>query len=140
MDMVIPNGALVFWLQWAFNNTTDPYEDFVIDLFSNNHTCAVTDTAGTYTTATFPGYAQVAIARSTFGSATATGGLGTIVSSVTPLWNCTGGSGQLVYGWFLRGATSGQLLACANFASARNMLPSTSESLGAYQQVMGQYP
>lgn len=140
MDMVIPNVGLVLWLQWAFNNTVDPYEDFVIDLFQNNHTCAVTDTSGTYTAATFPGYSQVSIARSTFGSASGSGGIGTIISSVQPTWTCTGGTGQNCYGWFLRGATSGTLLACANFATARNMLPGTSETLGNYTQLMGQYP
>jgi hypothetical protein len=140
VSTIVVNSGLILILQWAFGATTGEEEDFVLDLFSNNHTVAFTDTSAAYTVATFPGYAQVSVPRSSFGTPTASGGTGQVVSTVDATYTCTGGTGQLCYGAYLRGAVSGTLIAAGNFNNARNMLPSTTEDLGLVTILIGQYP
>jgi hypothetical protein len=130
---------MVLWTQWAVAPPGGTLEDFVYDLFSNNHTPAYTDSAADYTIASFTGYAQVAVARSTFAAATATGGIGTIVSSVAPQWTCSGGSAQTCYGWIMRGATSGKLLGVGQFATPRLLTAGTTENIGYATVETGQF-
>lgn len=137
--MLIPNEGLNEWMLWAFDDSGVVQEDFVVDLFQNNYTPVYTSTGSNFTVATFPGYAQVAVPRSSFAAPTSTGGVGTIVSSVQPTWTCSGGSGQTVYGWYMRGATSGKVLGTQTFASPVNMVNGISVTLGAMTYQMGPF-
>ena len=136
--MLIPNEGLLLWLLWAFDDSDEVQEDFVLDLFQNNYTPVFTSTGANFTIATFVGYDQIALPRGSFSAPTAAAGVGTIVSSVSPTWNCTGGAGQLVYGWLMRGAESGKVLGCQTFPGAVNMVNGVEVTLGAMTWQMGQ--
>ena len=137
--MLIPNEGLLLWLLWAFDDSGVSEEDFVLDLYANNFTPSYSSTGADFTIASFPGYSQVSLARTSFAYPTATGGVGTIVSSISPTWSCTGGSGQTVYGWLMRGASSGKVLGTQAFPSPPVMTSGISVTLGAMTWQMGQF-
>lgn len=139
MNMIIPNVGLELWLYWLLNQNSETLEDFVVDLYQNNYTPVFTSVAANFTASTFPGYAQVSVTRSSFTTISAADGIGAAVSTITPQWTCNGGAGQDAYGWFMRGATSGTLLAAQEFLNVRNMLPNTTETLGPFAMQMSQF-
>lgn len=135
--MVIPNEGLLLWLLWAFDDSGVVQEDFVVDLYQNNYTPEYTSTGANFTVANFPLYAQVALPRSSFGAPTASGGTGTIVSSVTPSWEGGASANQTVYGWYMRGASSGKVLAAQAFPAAPTVIQGLTVSLGPMTFQMG---
>lgn len=131
MDMVIPNEGKQLILDELFRLTSSR-ESFVLDLFSSNTTVDDGSTGASFTVATFTGYAQVAISRGAFSPASVTGDVGEIEKTTAPTFTCTGGSAQTVYGWILRGATSGTLYAGQNFDTPRSMSPGSTESIDPF--------
>ena len=132
-NMVIPNEGKILWEYWALCSPGTDLEEFVIDLYQNNYTPVDGSSAGNFTVATFPGYAQVALLRANFSAPSITANVAYTQYSSAPDFSCTGGGGQLVYGWYMRGATSGKVLAAQAFAIARNMTPGASESINPLQ-------
>jgi hypothetical protein len=138
LAVIVPNEGLLEWLFWAFDDSDEPQEDFVVDIFQNNFTPTYTSTGSDFTVASFPGYSQVALPRASFTTITAMSGVGTIVSTISPTWTCTGGSGQTVYGWYMRGASSGKVLGAQLFPTAPVLTNGISVSLGPMTWQMGQ--
>lgn len=139
-DMVIPNEGL---LKLAVQNWGVPgaaQEDFVVDLYSNNYTPVAGSSASNFTIATFTGYAQVAVARSTFGSPSIVGSTGNVTSSVSPTFTCTGGSSQTVYGWVMRGASSGKVYAAQLFTTAFTVVAGSNVQLTPFTLQTGSIP
>jgi hypothetical protein len=112
-DMFIVNTGKAIWFPTLIANATQN-EDYVVDLFTNNVTVSDTTVASGLTPGSWTGYAQVAVARSTF-TYSLSGVQGQETSSVVPQFNNTSGGSVNVYGWMMRGATSGTLYAAANF-------------------------
>lgn len=129
--MVVPNEGKLKMLDEIFRLTTSR-ESFVLDLFSNNETVDDASTGADFTIATFTGYAQVAIARGDFSAATIVSNEGTITKTAAPSFTCTAGSPQTVFGWILRGATSGIVYAGQNFDVSRSMAPGSTESIDPF--------
>ena len=94
-------------------NKTAPQDQY-IRLFKNNITPADTDTAGTYTEATFPGYAQISLGGASWG--TPSGGSITYGSQQT--WTCSGTATDDIYGYYVVQQSSGILLWSERDASA----------------------
>jgi hypothetical protein len=132
-NMVIYDSYKPQILAQAFGVSGYTAEDYTLMLFSNNVTVSNTDTLGTYTEASFTGYARVPIARSTFGTPTVSGSVATMLSSVVPTFTCTGGGGQTVYGWVLLGVTSGDIVAGQNFPAGRDITSGLSEIVAPFQ-------
>lgn len=86
-------------------NKTAP-QDLSLRLFINNITPADTDTAGTYTVATFPGYANISIPGTSWNNAAA----GSIVYSAQQAFTCSGVSTDDVYGYYVVQSVSGVLM------------------------------
>jgi hypothetical protein len=128
VNMVIPNEGKTLMLDQIFRLTTTR-ETFVLDLFQSNTTVGDASTAADFTIASFTGYAQVAIARGDWTAATVVSNEGNITKTTAPTFTCSGGSPQTVYGWILRGATSGIIYAGQNFATARVMSTGATESI-----------
>lgn len=131
-DMVIPNVGKLLWLEWALTGDGSTYEDLVVELYSSNTTPVDASILTDFTIATFPGYDLVTLARADFSTPVIVADVAQSTGEPTPTYTCTGGGGQLVYGWVMRGATSGVLLAAQRFASARNMVAGVSESLDPF--------
>jgi hypothetical protein len=127
--MVIPNSGKLLLIQMALGNPGAITEDFVVDLYSNNYTPVDSSVASNFTTAAFTGYAQASVPRSSFGAPTIVSNVANITSSATPQFACSGGGGQTVYGWYMRGATSGTVYAAQIFSAPLAMVPGLTLSL-----------
>lgn len=132
MNMVIPNEGKQLILEELFRASSSR-ESFVLDLFSSNTTVGDASTGADFTIATFTGYAQVAIARADFSAATVVSNVGQIDKSAAPSFTCSSGSAQTVYGWILRGASSGKIYAGQNFDVARSMAAGATESIDPFR-------
>jgi hypothetical protein len=108
-------------------------EDFTCHLFSNNYTVVDATTLADFTQATFTGYSSVAVARADFSAPAITSNVAYANTSAPPTFTCTGGSAQLVYGWYLVGDSSGKVYAAQNFAAARNMATGATEQLDPFK-------
>lgn len=133
MNMVIPNEGKILLLDRALCTPGNAPEDYSCRLFQNNVTVADASTLADFTVATFTGYANVAVARSTFPTPSIVGAVARTISSVIPTFTCTGGASQTVYGWILVGVTSGKVIAGQNFAVPRVMSPGATEKLDPFQ-------
>jgi len=81
-------------------------ENLVLRLYKNNITPSDTDTAGTYTEATFPGYAAITLTGASWGAPSG----GTITYGAQQTFTCSGTSTDDIYGYYVTQATSGTLL------------------------------
>lgn len=86
-------------------NKTSP-ENLVLRLFKNNITPSDTDTAGTFTEATFPGYAAITLTGATWNAASA----GAITYSAQQTFTCSGVATDDIYGYYITQVTSGVLM------------------------------
>ena len=86
-------------------NRTAP-QNLSLRLFINNITPSDTDTAGTYTVATFPGYANITLTGASWNAASG----GSIAYSAQQTFTCTGTSTNDVYGYYVVQVSSGTLL------------------------------
>jgi len=114
-------------------------ENWQLGLFNSNITPAETDTASTYTVheATFTSYARKTLTRSV-GSSTWNTPVSQAPSGAPPWssrtqvghsqygsspqsWTC-GATGEMIYGYFIVGATSGKLICAEAFAAPRTLV------------------
>ena len=86
-------------------NRTAP-ENLVLRLFKNNITPSDTDVAGTYTEATFPGYAAITLTGASWNAPSG----GTIAYGAQQTFTCSGTSTDDIYGYYVTQASSGTLL------------------------------
>jgi hypothetical protein len=89
----------------ALVNKTAP-QSLVLKLYKNNITPFDTDTAVTYTEATFSGYSSAALAGASWGAAAA----GTITYSAQQTFTCTGAATDDIYGYYVVQTSSGVLV------------------------------
>ncbi len=68
---------------------------------------------------------QVSLPRSSLIASSLTGNIAYIGTSVVPQWTNGSGSSVNVYGWMLRGVSSGILYAAQNFTGAPVAIPAT---------------
>lgn len=113
MTLVVPNAGEVKSVGHILGKTA--IENHTLKLYKNNITPAETDVAGTYTEATFSGYAAATL---TGASWTVTGGAPT--EGVYAQQTFTSNADQApetIYGYFVVGATSGTILYAERFAA-----------------------
>ena len=92
-------------------NKTAP-ENLVLRLFQNNITPAESDTAGTYTEATFTGYASITLTGASWGAASA----GTISFAQQTFTSSAAQATQQIYGYYCTQVTSGVLVYSERFS------------------------
>lgn len=97
----------------ALLNKTAP-QNQILKLFQNNITPSDTDTAATYTEATFTGYAGLALTGATWGAAAG----GIITYSAQQTFTSTGVVSNSIYGYYVVQTTSGILMWSERDASA----------------------
>jgi hypothetical protein len=90
----------------ALVNKTAP-QNLVLRLYQNNITPSDTDTAGTYTEATFAGYSAATLTGASWNAAS---GGSIAYSSQLAFTRSTTGSPQSIYGYYVTQATSGILV------------------------------
>ena len=89
----------------AFVNKTAG-QNQLLKLYQNNITPSDTDTAGTYTEATFTGYAAISLTGASWGAAAA----GTITYSAQQTFTSSGVVSNTIYGYYIVQAVSGILM------------------------------
>lgn len=131
MLMVMPDEGKLAAADLIFRGTGS--EDYKLDLFKNNYTIIDTTTWTDLVVANFTGYNQISITRASFSTAIISAGVAVSARAVAPVFTCTGGAAQTVYGWALRGVTSGSIWFAANFDTPRVMGPGATETLDPFQ-------
>jgi hypothetical protein len=121
MAMVVPHvGEIEILKRVLYGNAGA--ENLVLKLFQNNVTPSATDTASTYTEATFTGYSAVTLTSSQAGgtwSVPTTDANGNTTSTYGTVATWTAGSAQTIYGYYVIGATSGLLYWAEAFANPK---------------------
>jgi hypothetical protein len=107
MTLLAPNVGEVKLLSYALNKASA--EDQILKLYTNNHTPVEGDVAGSYTEATFTGYSSHSLAGSGWTVATS-GGVTTASRAIETFMSTADQTAQLVYGYYIVGASSGVLL------------------------------
>lgn len=133
MLMVIPDEGKLKWLYWALCTAGGDLEDFTLRLFQNNITPDDDTVLADFTEATFGGYAAVAITRAAMGAPAISSHVAYSTKSVAPVFTCTSGSAQTVYGWYLESNTSHKCVATQRFDAARSMSPGATESIDPFK-------
>lgn len=111
MALLFPNSGENLVLEMIVNKTAA--QNLVLKLFSSNTTPSETDTAGTYTEATFSGYAAITLTGASWGAASTT-----IAYAQQTFTHNGGGVSNSIYGYFVVQVTSGTLLYAERDASA----------------------
>lgn len=111
MALLVPNGAEQVMLENILNKTAP--ENLTLILYTNNITPGETDTIATYTEASGSGYAAVALTAANW---TATPGAPTEAVYPEVTFTFTGALGN-VYGYAIKGATSGNLKWAERFSN-----------------------
>lgn len=86
-------------------NKTAP-QNLVLKLFKSNTTPSDTDTAGTYTEATFGGYAAITLTGASWNAASG----GSIAYSAQQTFTCNATATDDIYGYYVVQAVSGTLV------------------------------
>ena len=119
MALVVPNVGeleLLNRLLQGGNYVSD--SDYVLKLFKNNYTPTTVSTLGDFTEADFTNYVSVTLSQTMWGSASTNGNDKAEASYTQQSWTC-GSTGNTVYGYYVQGVISGQLLWAEKFGSAK---------------------
>jgi hypothetical protein len=120
---VVNSGKTILSNQaWGQSSSS---EDYVLDLFTNNVTVSDTTVASNLTPGSWTGYAQVSLPRSALTSSTLAANVAYLNTTVVPQWTNGSGGSVSVYGWMMRGASSGTLYAAQNFTGAPVSIPAS---------------
>lgn len=130
MSMMIPNEGKLEWAKRALYSNSGS-ENLTLKLFQNNISPAETDTAATYTEATFTGYVAVTLTSSqsagTWAVPTTSSNLAVSQYGTNAVF--TAASDQTIYGWFIVGASSGKCYASQAFGAGKPLAGATSDQL-----------
>lgn len=125
---VIPNEGKTLILDEVFRLTTTR-ETFLLKQFVSNTTVADASTLGDFTIGSYTGYADVAIARGDWSAAAAVANIGGIQKTTNPVFTCSGGAAQTVYGLLLVGNSSGKIYAGVNYSTPISMAPTATDTI-----------
>lgn len=111
MTLLVPNNGEGDILSYAVNKSSP--ENLILRLFQSNTTPAETDTAATYTEATFTGYSAITLTGANW---TITEGAPSQAAYAQQTYTSTAGSqSQNVYGYYATRATSGRIAFAERF-------------------------
>jgi hypothetical protein len=116
MTLLCPAQGQIQLLNKMLNAALSTNENYILQLYSNSHTPAAADTTANYTPASFTNYAAATLTRSGWASASTVSG-SAATSYSTQSW--TAGSSQTVFGYYVVGATSNDVLWAELFSTAR---------------------
>lgn len=113
MALLVVDGGESLALQYLVNKAAP--QDLVLCLFQSNTTPAETDVIGTYTEATFTGYANITLAGASW---TITGTAPTSAGYAQQSFTSSAGSqSQNIYGYYLKRVTGGELVYAERFSN-----------------------
>ena len=113
MTLLVPNAGEVIALE-AFVNKTAPANQS-LRLYQSNTTPSETDTAASYTEATWTGYSAITLTGSSWGAASA-GAPSSIAYAQQTFTSTAGSQSQNNYGYYVTQAGSGTLMWAERFS------------------------
>ena len=113
MALLVPNNGEGDALQYFVNRATP--ENLILRLYQNNITPAETDTAATYTEATWTGYSAATLTGATWG-APSEGAPSSIAYAQQTFTSSAGSQNQSNYGYYMVRATSGRIALAERFS------------------------
>jgi hypothetical protein len=132
MNMVIPNEGKILLLDRALCAPTNADEDYSLFMFTNNVTVVDASTLADFTAATFTGGGAISITRSSMPLPVIVANVAITTRATAPSWTNTGATTETCFGWILKGATSGKVIAGQNFDTPRVMSPGSIETLDPF--------
>lgn len=122
--LVCPDaGEVLLANNWL--NKVAPQNQTLI-LYQNNITPAETDTAGTYTEATFAGYGAKALTGADW---TVTSGAPTSAAAPAQTFAASAAGAQSIYGYMLKQAVSGIIMVAERFSGAPFNIANSGDSI-----------
>jgi len=131
--MVMPNEGKARALALLFGQGGATPGTLSCRLFSNDVTPTDTFTLASFTEASFTGYAAVSVAPGDWDAPTVVSDVGQIDKTTPPVFTCTGGSPQDVYGWYLVDPGASLVLFTQRFDAPRTMVMGSTESLSPFR-------
>lgn len=123
MALLVPDEGENAILEMITNKTAP--QNLVLRLFQSNTTPAETDTAATYTEATFSGYAAITLTGASWGTPSA----GSIAFAQQTFTHNGGGVSNAIYGYYVTQATSGKLIFAERDATAPVTIANNGETI-----------
>lgn len=112
MALNVPDEGENYALEAFVGKTTATVP--IARLYKNNITPSDTDTVATFTTATFPGYADINLAGASWNAASG----GSISYGSQQTWTCSGSATDDIYGYLILSTTSSKCLWAERDAAA----------------------
>lgn len=123
--LLVPNGGEADLLELRANKRAP--EDLVLKLFTNNITPAETDTAATYTEATFTGYAAKNLLAAD--GAVVEGAPSELSYPLQQFDSTDATNNEVIYGYFVVGATSGRLAWAERFPDGPQLMSNNGDHI-----------
>lgn len=123
MAINVPTTGENIALEVLVNKTAA--QDLVLKLYQNNIVPSDTDTAATYTEATFSGYAPVTLTGASWGAASG----GSIAFAQQTFTHNGGGVSNSIYGYYVVQATSGTLVYSERDPSAAFLIANLGDNI-----------
>lgn len=121
MALVTPDAGEIELLDKMLKDALSVDESYTLHLYRSDTTPINTTVAGDFTDATFTGYSNQVLTRSTWGPAsTNVGNKAESIYGSELAWTC-GSTGDTVYGYWVEGTTSGVCLWAERFDSPRTL-------------------
>lgn len=136
MALLVPDVGEVRLMSYAVNKLTP--ENQTLKLYQNNITPAEADVAGTYTEATFTGYVATTLTGANYTVATSVG-VTTATYAPTQVFTSTANqTTQLIYGYFVVGASSGILLWAERFTDGPYAVSVNGDTISVTVKITGE--
>lgn len=132
MNMVCPDDGKARVLELVFGAGT-ARADNTVRLYQNDYTPDDDTNASMLTESTFPGYAAWPLAPADWQAANTVAHVGEIETYDPPTFSCSGGGGQIAYGWYLQDDATSRILFAQRFDTPRNMIPGANEVLNPFK-------
>lgn len=134
MALVIPSAFRAKALEHIVNKTAP--ENLILRLFKNNYTPVPGSAVGNFTEADFTGYAELNITAGTW--ATVSGETSTITyGSTLSFVSTANGQNQSIYGYYVVGATSGELKWAERFTNGPYVIANEDDAVNVILRMTG---
>jgi hypothetical protein len=122
MALLISDEGVLELLDKCLKDALSVNENYSLRLFKVNKTPDHLDIAADYTAieANFTGYAAKTLTRAGWGAATIVSNAASTTYGTVQSWTAAS-TGNIIYGYFVLGSTSGKLLWCEKFGTPRSM-------------------
>lgn len=118
MGIIVTNAGENILNKWLFKDTSIT-ENLTLCLYVNDYTPVATSTTANFTEASFTDYTSKTLSRASFNDPSTNGSGKSEITYAQQSWTVGTGSSATIYGYFIKGATSGTTIFAEKFATPR---------------------